>query len=303
MRTVVTGANGQLGWELVRSLSPLGEVVALTRSDLDLARLDTIAPTLRALRPDVIVNAAAYTAVDRAEEDEALASRINGEAVSILAGEAAQGGAIFVHYSTDYVFDGKKITPYTEDDPVAPLNAYGRSKLQGERAVQQSSASWLIFRTTWVYGARGQNFLRTILRLAGEREMLRIVADQHGAPTGARLIAEMTAHALRAARLEQRRGNFVSGLYHLSAAGETTWHGFASAIVEGLRDIDASDAVKTKTIAAIRSEEYPTPALRPKNSLLDNTRLIERFEFYRPDWRETLNTTLYEALALRSVGG
>ena len=296
MRLVVTGANGQLGWELVRSLSPLGEVIALARNDLDLARLETIAPTLRELRPDVLVNAAAYTAVDHAEEDEALASRINGEAVGILAGEAARCGAMMVHYSTDYVFDGRKTAPYTETDPVAPLNAYGRSKLQGERAVQDSSAAWLIFRTTWVYGARGQNFLRTVLRLAGEREALRIVADQRGAPTGARLIAEMTAHAIRAAQIERRRGSFVSGLYHLSAAGDTTWHGFASAIVEGLRDIGASGAVKTKTIEAIRSEDYPARAPRPKNSLLDNTRLIERFDLYRPDWRHTLTTTLQEAL-------
>ena len=297
MRLVVTGANGQLGWELARSLSPLGEVIALTRADLDLARLEMIAPTLRELRPDVLVNAAAYTAVDQAEENESLASLVNGEAVGILAGEAARCGALLVHYSTDYVFDGQKAAPYSETDPVAPLNAYGRSKLLGECSIQDSSAAWLIFRTTWVYGARGQNFLRTILRLAGECETLRIVADQHGAPTGARLIAEMTAHALRAALVETRRENFVSGLYHLSAAGETTWHGFASAIVEVLRGTDASGAVKTKTIEAIAASDYLTPAARPKNSLLDNTKLVERFELYRPDWRETLSITLQEALA------
>ena len=297
MRFVVTGTNGQVGWELARSLSPLGEVIALTRADLDLAQLETIAPTLRALQPDVLVNAAAYTAVDLAENNEALASRVNGEAVGVLAGEAARCGALLVHYSTDYVFDGQKAAPYVETDPVAPLNAYGRSKLQGERAIQDSSAAWLIFRTTWVYGSRGQNFLRTILRLAGERETLRIVADQRGAPTGARLIADMTAHALRAALVETRRGDFASGLYHLSADGATTWHGFASAIVERLRGMGAGRAVITKTIEAIAADDYPTAALRPKNSLLDNTQLVERFELCRPDWRETLRTTLEEALA------
>ena len=297
MRLVVTGASGQLGWELARSLAPLGEVVALTRGELDLARLDTIGPKLRELQPDVIVNAAAYTAVDQAESDEALASRINGEAVGIMADEAARAGALLIHYSTDYVFDGQKTAPYTETDAVAPLNAYGRSKLQGELAIQNSSAAWMIFRTTWVYGARGQNFLRTIWRLAGERETLRIVADQRGAPTGARLIAEISAHAIRAAQIERRNGKFVPGLYHLSADGQTTWHGFATAIVEQLRELAPNDFVKTTSIEAIASKDYPVPARRPNNSLLDNSKLTDRFDLYRPDWRQTLTTTLQDALA------
>jgi dTDP-4-dehydrorhamnose reductase len=297
LKLVVLGANGQLGWELARSLVPLGDVVALGRSQLDLAELETIAPTLRALRPDVIVNAAAYTAVDAAETDEAVASRINGEAVGILAEVSAATGALLVHYSTDYVFDGSKETPYVESDPVAPLNAYGRSKLLGEQAIRNSSADWLVVRTTWVYAARGSNFMRTMMRLAGERDVLRVVSDQRGAPTDARFLADATAHVLRSAVAERKKNStFESGLYHLSAAGETTWHGFASLIVNNLRNGPSAPMVKTTRLDAIASTDYPTPARRPENSMLDNGRFVDRFGLHRPDWKDGLAATLQEAM-------
>ena len=273
MRLLVTGARGQVGWELTRSLMPLGEVVALDRARLDLADLANLASTVRSVHPDVIVNAAAYTAVDRAETEEDLATRINGDAVGILAEAAAECGALLVHYSTDYVFDGSKSAPYDESDATAPLNAYGRSKLRGEEAIRHSSCDWLIFRTTWVYGARGNNFLQTILRLARDRDMLRIIADQHGAPTPARFLADVTVHVVQRALRERQTNDFVPGLYHLSAAGETTWHGFASAIVEAARQSTNPPPIATRRIEAIGTDEYPTAATRPRNSMLDQRAL------------------------------
>ena len=297
MRLLVTGANGQLGWELARSLAPLGDVDALTRDTLDLADLASIAPAVRDRHPDVIVNAAAYTAVDRAESEEALATRVNGEAVGVLADEAKRCGALVVHYSTDYVFDGRKDAPYLETDRPSPLNAYGRSKLAGEEALRRSDADWLAFRTTWVYGPRGSNFLQTILRLAAERETLSIVADQRGAPTTARFLADATAHAIRSATAERRDGRFASDLLHLTADGETTWHGFATAIVDEARALGRGAAPRVRTIAAIGSADYRTAAARPLNSMLDNTRFIERFDLHRPHWQAGMKATLQEVLA------
>jgi dTDP-4-dehydrorhamnose reductase len=297
MRLLVTGARGQLGWELTRSLAPLGDLIAVDRQALDLAQLEMIAPAVRGFAPDVIVNAAAYTAVDRAEEEHALACRINGDAVGILADEAARSGALLIHYSTDYVFDGRKTAPYREDDSVAPLNAYGRSKLQGEAAIQASSCDWLVFRTTWVYAARGNNFLCSILRLAADRDSLRIVADQHGAPTAARYLADMTAHIIRTAQQERAEDRFSSGLYHMTASGSTTWHGFATAIVDGARRHSHAPPLNVRTIEPIMSHEYPTAALRPANSMLDNAKLARRFALYQTAWQDMLKTTLEDAFA------
>lgn len=297
MRLLVTGATGQLGWELTRSLRPLGQVFALDRAALDLARLETIAPAIRAFAPDVIVNAAAYTAVDRAEQEEAMACRINGEAVAILADEAARCGALLIHYSTDYVFDGEKAEPYREDDPVAPLNVYGRSKLLGETAIQASSCDWLVIRTTWVYAPRGNNFLQSILRLSMDRDTLRIVADQHGAPTSARTLADMTAHIVRTAQHERAGARFASGLYHMSAGGSTTWYGFATAIVAGARAQVRAPSLKVRSIDPITTDEYPTAASRPANSMLDNAKLAQRFRLYQTAWQDELERTLQDAFA------
>lgn len=297
---LVTGAGGQVGWELARCLLPLGNVVALDRARCDLADTAALRDTVAALAPAVIVNAAAYTAVDRAEEEEALAARINGEAPAVLAQEARRLGALLVHYSTDYVFDGAKPLPYTEDDATAPLGAYGRSKLAGDQAVMESGADHLIFRTTWVYAARGRNFLRTMARLACEREELRVVADQFGAPTWARLIAGATAQAVAQAGRESAHGSFTSGLYNLTAAGETSWHGFAHAIVARLRESPAwADRVKAQRVVAIPSSAYPTPAARPQNSRLDGQRLRQRFGLEMPGWERCLDLCFEELEAPR----
>jgi dTDP-4-dehydrorhamnose reductase len=271
-----------VGWELQRTLAPLGEVIACTRGDLDLSASSTLRARLQEIGADVIVNAAAYTAVDDAESNEALAARINAEAPRILAEEAARRGAWFVHYSTDYVFDGTKHTPYTEDDEPNPLSAYGRTKLAGEQSVASSRARHLIFRTSWVYAARGRNFLRTILRLASERDSLRIVDDQRGAPTWARLIAEATALALCQAITHPSGAQALCGTYHLSCGGDASWRQFAEAIIES-----ASIPQKAQIIP-IGTAEYPTPAARPRNSLLANDRLAEVFGIRLPHWRHAL---------------
>jgi dTDP-4-dehydrorhamnose reductase len=225
---LLTGKNGQVGWELQRTLQPVGKVAAFSHAGLDLADAAAIRSKLDEVRPDVIVNAAAYTAVDKAESEPELAHEVNAVAPALLAQEAARRGALLIHYSTDYVYDGAKAAPYVESDKTNPLGAYGRSKLAGEEGIRASGCDHLIFRTSWVYAARGANFLRTILRLAAEREELRIVMDQIGAPTWARLIAEATALALRQALRERSGGQFESGVFHLTAAGETSWHGFAA---------------------------------------------------------------------------
>jgi dTDP-4-dehydrorhamnose reductase len=292
MKLLVTGANGQVGWELARSLMPLGEVVALDRHACDLARPDTLAALVVALAPDVIVNAAAYTAVDRAEGEEALATTINADAPGELASAARRAGALLVHYSTDYVFDGTKDAPYAEDDPVAPLNAYGRSKLAGERAIAAAGGDHLILRTTWVYAARGSNFVRTMLRLGAEREALRVVADQHGAPTWARNIADATAHIVAQAQRERGAGRFASGVFNLAARDETTWHGFAEAIFAEARVLSCGARLKVTEVTAIAGADYPTPAARPANSRLSTARIEARFGILMPPWRHALRRCL-----------
>ncbi|MDN7675976.1 dTDP-4-dehydrorhamnose reductase [Burkholderia oklahomensis] len=297
MKILVTGANGQVGWELSRSLAVLGPVISLTREQADLGRPETLARLVEEARPDAVVNAAAYTAVDAAESDVASANRINGEAVGVLAAATKRVGGLFVHYSTDYVFDGSKPEPYVETDPTCPVNAYGASKLQGELAVTETGGDWLTFRTTWVFAARGKNFLRTMLRLAGEREELNVVADQFGAPTWARSIADGTAHALATAMRERRDGGFASGIYHMTSAGRTSWHGFADAVVASWRATPGAAPLAVGKIAPIPSSAYPVPAKRPTNSVLSNDALKARFGLELPDWRYAVELCVKDLLS------
>jgi dTDP-4-dehydrorhamnose reductase len=288
MNILLTGRNGQVGWELQRTLLPLGRIHAFGHRELDLADAAAVRRKLEAIRPDVIVNAAAYTAVDKAESEPEMAHAINATAPALLAQEAAKCRALLIHYSTDYVYDGAKTAPYAETDPTKPLGAYGRSKLAGEAGIRAAGCDHLIFRTSWVYASRGANFLRTILRLAAEREELRIVADQVGAPTWARLIAEATAHALKQALQERRSGNFESGLFHLTAAGETSWHGFAGAILAG------RSGLRVKAVTPIATAEYPLPAPRPANSRLNTDAFRARFGLALPGWQDCLQLCLEE---------
>lgn len=291
MKLLLLGKNGQLGWELQRSLLPLGPVVALGREDAggDLARPDAVADRIRAERPDVIVNAAAYTAVDRAEAEPEVARAVNAGMAGLLAREAEALGAWLVHYSTDYVFDGSGGRPWREDDPTGPLNVYGRTKLEGEQLIRAACARHLIVRTSWVYAARGGNFARTMLRLAAERDRLRVVDDQTGAPTGADLLADVTAHALKAA--VARPG--LAGTYHVAAAGETTWHGYAQFVVGHAPDPAALKA-GPGDIEGVPSSAYPTAARRPANSRLDCSRFTSAFGLILPDWRLGVARTLAE---------
>lgn len=284
---LLTGANGQVGWELRRTLAPLGPVLALGHEDLDLADPTAIRATIRRTAPDVVVNAAAYTAVDRAETERDEAYAINALAPRVIAEEAASLGAPLVHYSTDYVFDGTKRTPYTEDDPVAPLGAYGASKAAGDAAVASTAAQHIILRTSWVYAARGHNFLLTILRLAHERQELRVVADQLGAPTPARLVAQVTAHVLgrcaSGGRVEIPEA--VRGTYNVVARGCASWYDFASAILA----LDPERETQTvRGVIPIPTTQYPTPARRPAHSVLDPTKLEHAFGCQMPEWREQL---------------
>lgn len=292
MRILVTGRNGQVGYELERSLQGLGEIVAIGSEDMDLADFDAIRTVMRDVKPALVVNPAAYTAVDMAESEPELAMRINGEAPGVIAGEARKLGAAVIHYSTDYVFDGNKAGAYHEDDVAMPLNVYGRTKLAGEQAVQASGAPHLILRTSWVYGARGRNFLLTVKRLAAERDELRIVNDQYGAPTWCRTIADTTAHIvamLGAGRqgpgIEHDLWQSKSGLYHLTAQGQTSWHGFAQTIIAHW------SAERKPAVVPIATKDYPTPARRPANSVLSCQKLMETF-CQLPRWDSALNLCL-----------
>ena len=288
---LLTGANGQVGFELSRSLQGVGHVVALDRSGLDLADSKQIRQIVRELSPALIVNAAAYTAVDAAESDVAAAMRLNAQAPDILAHEAKRLGALLVHYSTDYVFDGTKDGPYEEDDAANPLNVYGTSKLAGEQAIAASGCAHLILRASWVYGARGKNFLRTILQLGAQREELSVVADQIGAPTWSRTIAAMTSDVL-SQLLVQDGDEWLrrSGIYHLTACGATSWCGFAQAIFDRstLANKPVVKAIPTAAYSAFTSAGLSTTAVRPKNSLLSNHKLFATFGLTAPDWREAL---------------
>ena len=296
MKILLLGKNGQVGWELQRSLAPLGELVALDRHSVDglsgdLSDLDALRATIRRVSPDVIVNAAAYTAVDKAESDKELADRVNGEASRVMAEEAASLDAWLIHYSTDYVFSGEGSTPWIESDAVAPVNHYGASKLAGEQAIAASGCKHLIFRTSWVYGARGNNFAKIMLRLAKERESLGVIADQIGVPTGADLIADVTALAIQQAI---RRPSTLSGLYHLAAAGEVSWYGYASLVI-GFAKAHGEELAVT-TINPIDTKAYPTPARRPLNSRLNTQKLRDNFSLHLPDWQSGVTRMLMEVL-------
>jgi dTDP-4-dehydrorhamnose reductase len=297
MKILLFGKNGQVGWELQRALAPLGELVALdfdSPGDLkaDFTRPETLAATVRAVRPDVIVNAAAHTAVDKAEGEPALAHAINAAAPAVLAREAAALQAWLVHYSTDYVFDGSGTTPRTEDAPTGPLSVYGLTKLEGELAIRDSGCHHLILRTSWVYAARGGNFARTMLRLAAERDKLSVIDDQIGAPTGAELLADVTAHALRAALLQPALG----GTYHAVAAGETSWHGYARFVIDWARQHGHAIKVAPEAVAPIPTSAYPTPAKRPLNSRLATDKLRSAFGLALPPWRAGVERMLTEVL-------
>lgn len=287
MKILLFGKNGQVGWELNRSLQPLGEVIAIGREEADFSEPESLRQIVQQVGPDVIVNAVAYTAVDKAETEEDLALKINAEAPRILAEEAKKLGALMVHYSTDYVFDGTKKSPYVESDKPNPINAYGRTKLAGEQAIQSSGCDYLIFRTSWVYASRGNNFLLTMLRLAQEREELSIVSDQIGSPTSARLIADTSALCVRQAVNERVAGIFSSGLYHLTASGCTSWHGFTKEIVN-LAKNNSSLELNIKNIKPILTSDYPTPAARPMNSQLALDELQEKFSILLPSWKKSL---------------
>jgi len=293
MKILLTGSNGQLGWELARTLAPLGALTAYDRTTLNLAKPDQIAAAVHSVKPDIIVNAAAYTAVDRAESEPDAAFAVNAIAPGLLAEGAKRIGALLIHYSTDYVFDGAKETPYVEGDQPNPLNVYGRSKLAGEQAIGDVGGQYLILRTSWIYAARGRNFLLTILRLLKEKDELRVVSDQIGAPTFAGALANATAKLLRkhAAALDDARGT-----YHVTSAGHTSWHGFAMEIarLEGTpREI---------RLVPILSNEYPLPARRPKNSQLSNEKLFERFGVALPSWQTSLKACHAEMRERKRLG-
>jgi len=297
MKILLLGATGQIGNALCRTLLPLGSITAPTRAQADLADLDGLRTLLQAQAPDLIVNAAAWTAVDLAQHDPAPARRANAEAVAVLAAHARQSGALLVHYSTDYVFDGAKPAPYLETDAANPLNEYGRSKLAGEQAIEASGCRALVLRTSWIYAAHGRNFVKTVLQLARQRDELRVVADQVGAPTSAELVADVTALALAA----HRRQGLPEGLYHLSAAGSASWHELACRSVRRARQQGMALRLRPEHIHAIGTDDYPLPAPRPRNSRLDTRRLASALGLDLPDWTVHLDRTI-DCLARRGSG-
>jgi dTDP-4-dehydrorhamnose reductase len=296
IKILLLGKNGQVGWELQRSLAPLGELVALdARSQHlcgDLSNLEGIAQTVRTVSPDIIVNAAAHTAVDKAESEPELAHTINALAPSVLAQEAKRSNAWLIHYSTDYVFDGTGDIPWVETDTTGPLGVYGKSKLAGEEAIIASACKHLIFRTSWVYASRGANFAKTMLKLAQERDALKVIADQIGAPTGADLLADVTAHAIRTALQRPE----VSGLYHLVASGQTSWYGYANFVIDFARLAGVEVKVAPEAIESVPTTAFPTPAKRPLNSRLNTSKLQQVFKLTLPHWQSGVTRMLTEIL-------
>ena len=295
MKILLLGKNGQLGWELQRSLSVLGELTALDRLGQDglcgdLTDLNGLRTTIATVKPDIIVNAAAYTAVDKAENERQLAYLINAQALELLAQEAAKINAWLVHYSTDYVFDGSSNRAWCESDVTRPLSQYGQTKFAGEQAIQDSGCKHLIFRTSWVYGSRGSNFANTMLRLASERETLSVINDQIGAPTSAALLADCTAHALQKAIVDPQ----LAGLYHLAAGGQTNWYEYAKLVIEQAQ-IMGEKLIVTE-IKPISTAEYPTPAIRPHNSRLNTTKFCESFDLVLPEWQQGVIRMLHETI-------
>ena len=295
MKILLLGKGGQVGWELQRSLAPLGELIALEFDSADycgdFTNLNGLAETVRQVKPDVIVNAAAHTAVDKAESEPELVRTINTIAPGVLADEAEKLGAWLIHYSTDYVFDGSGTTPWKETDATGPLGVYGQTKLEGEQAVARCTRH-LIFRTCWVYAARGANFAKTMLRLAKERDELKVIADQFGAPTGAELLADVTAQAIRTTQDKPE----LAGLYHLVAGGETSWYDYAQFVIAFAKQSGETIRVTPDAIKPIPTTDYPTPAKRPLNSRLDTTKLKTTFDLQLPDWRDGVRRVLTEIL-------
>lgn len=296
MKLLLLGKGGQVGWELQRSLAPLGQLVALdhesTEFHADFSQPERLLETVRAVRPDVIVNAAAHTAVDKAEGEPELARKLNALAPGILAQAANELGALMVHYSTDYVFDGSGDRPWREDDAPGPLSVYGKSKLEGEQLVTRNCPRHLIFRTSWVYAARGGNFAKTMLRLAKEREKLTVIDDQFGAPTGAELLADATAHAVR----ETLRDSGKAGLYHLVAAGVTTWNGYARFVLAQAQALGVELKAGPQAVEPVPSSAFPTQAKRPHNSRLDTSKFKQSFGLVLPTWEEGVARMLRETL-------
>jgi dTDP-4-dehydrorhamnose reductase len=287
MKILLIGKIGQVGWELRRTLAPLAEVVAVDYPEINFTDVPALRQFVAATRPDILVNAAAYTAVDKAETETELCRQINAVAPGVLAEEAKKLGALMVHYSTDYIFDGTKTLPYVETDAPNPLGAYGRTKLEGDQAVKASGAAHLIFRLCWVYGARGQNFMLTMQRLAREREKLRVVGDQFGCPTWSRMIAETTALSLKQV-LASAEVSAFNGEYHLAAGGQSDWHQFASRIIKWMPEAER----KCRIVEKISTPEYPTPAKRPAYSVLDCGKLQKTFGLRLPDWETSLRQVL-----------
>lgn len=295
MKILLTGKCGQVGFELQRALACLGEVCAVDQADCDLADVSAVRELVRVSKPDVIVNPAAYTAVDKAESEPELAHAVNAVTPAVLAEEAKTLGAWIVHYSTDYVFDGSKLGAYVEDDATNPQSVYGRTKRAGEIALQASGVGHLIFRTSWVVGAHGQNFAKTILRLGADRESLNVVADQYGAPTSAALLADVTAHLIRQRQCKGEE-RFPFGLYHLVAGGETNWCDYARFVVSEARTLGRALRLSPDSIQAIPSTEYPLPATRPANSRLDTRKLRSAFDLELPDWQSGVRHVLRQIL-------
>ncbi|CAB3687920.1 dTDP-4-dehydrorhamnose reductase [Achromobacter pestifer] len=294
MKILLLGKDGQVGHELKRTLLPLGDVHAFGRQGADLENVEALRQLLAHQAPDIIVNAAAYTAVDKAETNQDVARTVNADAVAEIARYAKENDALFVHYSTDYVFDGRKDAPYDIDDQTNPQSVYGSTKLAGETAITASGCKALILRTSWVFSAHGGNFIKTILRLAKERDALNIVADQHGAPTSAELIADVTALAIAG----YQQGKLAAGIYHLTAAGHTTWHGLATHVVARARHNGLALKVQTDNIAAITTEQYPVPAARPKNSRLNTIALTAPLKLQLPDWTVHVDRTVDQLTSL-----
>lgn len=296
MKVLLLGKGGQVGWELQRSLAPLGELVALNFDSADFhadfSQPEKLADTVLKVRPDVIVNAAAHTAVDKAESEPEFARKLNATSPGVIARTAQQIGALMVHYSTDYVFDGSGTTPWQESDSTGPLSVYGSTKLEGEQLVAQHCARHLIFRTSWVYAARGGNFAKTMLRLAKERERLTVIDDQFGAPTGAELLADVTAHAIRDTLREPAK----AGLYHLVAGGETTWHGYARFVLEQAQTAGVELKAGPDAVDPVPTSAFPTPAVRPHNSRLNTAKLQATFGLVLPHWQAGVSRMLRESL-------
>jgi len=294
MKILILGANGQVGWELQRTLIPLGEIKACTRKEADLEQLEALKNLIQTYKPQIIVNAAAYSAVDQAETQQEKVQRINTEAVELIAKETKQLKGLLIHYSTDYIFDGRKTTPYKEQDQPNPQSVYGKSKYQGEQKIAESGCNHLIFRTSWVYATRGNNFLNTIIKLAQERDELHIVNDQVGSPTSATLIADITALALYKLIQQPKNTDKLTGTYHLTPTGETSWYFFAKQILKQVEQQGIKLKTTAEKINSIRTEDYPLPAKRPKNSSLNTIKLQQTFNIHLPTWQQQLKRILLE---------